>query len=529
MTQSETQMARPRKPHLGLAERPSAPCRAEAQALLSLADSLENANPKLANAFKHWRQQLNEMLAGPMNDDQTTEWRLEQLALDFRREWITLTSTIIAGALKSPPSDHVSILPISTSSNYFYERVIHPVQEKKLKDNTPEVAGWASEFALFSSGMAAITAAITVLRHKKNQYKRDDGKALQLDMFGGYFETIMLFELLDPTDLRCKSFRDEAVIFERFGTGETDILFLELIAYDWQQSVIDPAALLQALATRPRHRPWILMVDTTLLGPLFDAGALLVTLAEHKPLLMLEIRSGLKLEQVGLEFSNVGVIRVLSPETLDSKQYPDAKKFQQKLAFSRGKMGTSLSFSQVAILDAPWIFDPELTLQHTRAVMDNNRALAYALSGIEGIFAQVNHPALGAQKALAWAESPLVVMEFHAEEDNKDNWKFLLAIISHEARQRKLVLHRGASFGFRHHRCEIVEPDCYAKADRKQCGFFKVAMGARCGPSLDGTIALFQELAAFSSFENLRRAYPKINPKHESAVFPDLNAMRRFR
>ena len=47
--------------------------------------------------------------------------------------------------------------------------------------------------------MAAISAAITVLRHKKNKYRRDNTHTLQLDMFGGYFETLALLDLLDSS------------------------------------------------------------------------------------------------------------------------------------------------------------------------------------------------------------------------------------------------------------------------------------------------------------------------------------------
>ncbi len=114
-------------------------------------------------------------------------------------------------------------------------------------------------------------------------------------------------------------------------------------------------------------------------------------------------------------------------------------------------------------------------------------------------------------------------------EDSGENHDFLLAVITHEVRQRKLVFQKGASFGFRHHRCEIIQPSSYDYPDGRSRGFFKVAMGARRGPSLDGIILLMQELAAFADFKALKLAYPQIKPEKELAGFPDLTAIRMIR
>ena len=69
--------------------------------------------------------------------------------------------------------------------------------------------------------MAAISTAITVLRHKKDKYRRDNTHTLQLDMFGGYFETLGLLDLLGSSDLNCHSFQDEPPLLDRFGRGKT--------------------------------------------------------------------------------------------------------------------------------------------------------------------------------------------------------------------------------------------------------------------------------------------------------------------
>jgi hypothetical protein len=529
MTNLENLMTRSREPAESLSDHSTTPCRTDALSLLAMLESLKAANPKLAESFQDWRLQVDDLLAGTVKDDLDTERQLEALAMEFRLQWITLAHSLIAGVMKSPSSDHIPLLPISLSSNFLYERVLRPTLEKRVKETVPDIPGWDTEITVFSSGMAAISAAITVLRHKKDQYRRDNTHTLQLDMFGGYFETLALLDLLDSSDLNCQSFRDEPQLLDRFGRGTTDILFLELIAYDWKQTVVDPARFIQALDARPSDLPWILILDTTLIGPIFQLEHLLMACGEKKPLLVLEIRSGLKLEQMGLEFSNVGIVKTLSSDELDDNRYMNANQFHRALTFSRGKMGTSLSLSQVSILDAPWVFHPEWTLKHTHLVMDNNRILAFALSELSGLFSRVNHPALGPQRGLTWAESPIVVMEFHEAEDKGENHDFLLAVIAHEVRQRKLVFQMGASFGFRHHRCEIIQPSSYDYPDGRSRGFFKVALGARLGPSLDGVILLMQELAAFADFKALKLAYPQIKPEKELAGFPDMTAIRMIR
>lgn len=524
----ESSFLRARTPDQGLSDYPAKACQAEAENLLSIADTLSTANPKLGQQLNGWRQQVNELLGSTLADDLATERKLDELAMELRRQWLTLAHSIVAGVMKSPPVNQLPLLPVSQGNPFIYERVLGPRHaEHKLNEALPEIPGWQRETALFSSGLAAITAAITCLRSYKEKYQRADGNTLRLDMFGGYFETLRLIELMSTSDLCCEAHRNTDLLLDRFSSGTTDILFLELIAYDWTQTVLDPSRLLEALAARPAGSPWILLLDTTLLGPIFQLGPFLDALGERKPILVMEIRSGLKLDQVGLEFSNAGIIRTFTHNNLDTGRYPDAEQVSLALRSQRKILGNALTFQQVAVLDAPWIFHPTLMSSHSRSVMDNNRRLALALSGITGLFTRINHPCLGPQRELSWAESPIVVMEFHASEDEKENRNLLLAVIAREVRRRKLIFHIGASFGFRHHRCEvIVDENVYAYTDGKPRSFFKVAMGARYGPSLEGIIDLLQKIAAFPDFSSLRAAYPKINPERELAPFPDIHTLR---
>ncbi len=531
MTAPAGGMIREQGVELGLAGYPSHPCRSEAMELMSIANTLDGLNAKLYGDLKEWRSAIEALLADDIVEDLATEAILETLALELRKQWILLVSSLVAGEIRSPSMNHLPLMPVSKSNRFVYERVFSPKQlEGKLLATSPQVPGWQMAASLFGTGMGAIGGVLTVLRSERERYRRSDGGNLQLDMFGGYYETLRLLKLMDGTELSCQGYQRVDTVLERFAEGTTDILFLEMIAYDWIQTVIDPDYLFRSLAERPVDRPWLLVLDTTLLGPTFDIGSLLSACGEKKPLLVLEIRSGLKLDQVGLEFSNVGVIRIFTPDDLDKSRYPDADRFRTLLSDTRKVLGSGLSYMQVAILDAPWIFHQGFTEQLSMAVFDNNRRLALALAASRGIFAEVRHPCLSAQGHLAWAESPFVVIEFRADEDNQENRDLLLAVIAKEVKRRKLVFQMGASFGFRHHRCEFIVPrGPYRRADGSLRGFLKIAMGARYGPTLEGVIELFRELAAYASFEQLREAYAGVDLDAATAVFPDPEALRTIR
>ena len=46
-------------------------------------------------------------VAGTIRDELDTERQLEELAMDFRFQWITLAHALIAGVMKSPPSNQI--------------------------------------------------------------------------------------------------------------------------------------------------------------------------------------------------------------------------------------------------------------------------------------------------------------------------------------------------------------------------------------------------------------------------------------
>ncbi len=90
-------------------------------------------------------------------------------------------------------------------------------------------------------------------------------------------------------------------------------------------------------------------------------------------------------------------------------------------------------------------------------------------------------------------------MFFHLRDDDPERYAELERLVVDAAAARGLALERGGSFGFRSHRCEAIALDGAVRN-----GVFKVALGARAGPSLRGIIALMAEIATFPTVRAAR-------------------------
>jgi hypothetical protein len=143
------------------------------------------------------------------------------------------------------------------------------------------------------------------------------------------------------------------------------------------------------------------------------------------------------------------------------------------------------------------LLDPATFYEYCTAVFAHNARLARAVPA-GGVFETVAHPALDARD-MPWAQAPFVF--FHLRDDEPVRYKELECLVVDAATARGLTLQRGGSFGFRSHRCEAIVLDNPARN-----GIFKVALGARSGPSVDGIIALLAEIGTFPTVASARDA-----------------------
>ena len=205
---------------------------------------------------------------------------------------------------------------------------------------------------LFRSGMAATTALLqNVLPHLFGA----DHEPVKLDFFGGYFETQRLFNLFSSPLISFRRHASQNLLLQAIEKDEGHLLFLEPVAYDWEMEALNLDKLYAALACRNKM-PKMIILDTTIIGDTFPMKQFLSSLPGEPPPIVMQISSGLKLDQEGLELANVGIVSILCSKK-DKEQKEEAYNFARKIRTHRKITGTGLSVDEIALLDAPWFLN----------------------------------------------------------------------------------------------------------------------------------------------------------------------------
>jgi len=248
---------------------------------------------------------------------------------------------------------------------------------------------------------------------------------------------------------------------------EVDVLLGEPVFCDGRFGVSDPRALPRACRA--------LLLDTTLAGPAVDLAP---WFERFDGALVAVFRSGLKLDQAGLELANVGIAQLFIRKGTSTTPADDLRRI-------RGLTGSGLTLDEVPALSAPWSLERSYLQNYTAPIFAHNAALGRSIGQASPLFEERSHPSL----FTAGAEAPFCAVRLRDGDDAAH--RRLLEVIDTEVERRGLSATRGGSFGFRGHRYELIEP---GPADGVP--FLRVALGFRGGPTLAGLIDLFRELAA---------------------------------
>jgi hypothetical protein len=130
--------------------------------------------------------------------------------------------------------------------------------------------------------------------------------------------------------------------------SEVDVLFGEPVFCDGRFGVSDPCTL-------PRARR-ALLLDTTLVGTAVDLSPWFDRF--NGPLVAV-FRSGLKLDQAGLELANVGIVQLFVREGTGGAAADSLRRI-------RGLTGSGLTLDELAALSAPWFLDRTYSITHPR-------------------------------------------------------------------------------------------------------------------------------------------------------------------
>ena len=463
-----------------------------------------NGDVEQWRAFAGWLSGLSLGDASSVRAEAILERATERLRAGILRSAHAVTEK----AFRSPDSQRVVRLPSGRALDHSYERnmdVVELEHRLRLGTGSRRAEGWDQETVAFNSGMAALNHAIQSLIH---MLAPSEARPLNIAFWGDYFETELLLKYLSSSAVSVTLLPAHSIISATLA-HQAEILFIEPVRYNRELDVLPLLDWLRAWRSAgPARR--IVIFDTTLSSPVWPMREVLRALTAEDAVMVLEVRSALKLDQLGLELANLGVIDVFhhpGHHPAHVGGVPTATQLADTLRLARGVTGAGPRASDVAALDVPFLFDHSATAEHAASVYANNQRVAERLASIRGVFSRAVHPALAAGDSLAalsdLRQAPFVVIEL--AEDTVENHGFVLAVLRHEAQRHGIRLTHGASFGFRSHRFDAVIPRV---ADPH--GFLKFAAGARSGPFLDTAIQILSEIGGTPDMTVLRSRYGKL-------------------
>ncbi len=394
-------------------------------------------------------------LPPPAVDEPLDDARLEQAALELRRRWLERAHRPADSTLKSPCEGTTARMPGGGRVSFGYERDLDvSVLEAREPFDHAVPAGWTSTRVICRSGQAALSCLLHLVMGLGNGAEAP----LRVHHAGRYFETTSLLALWPRRMLEVLPAETPAV----------DLLIGEPVFCDGRFGVADPEHL-------PRARR-ALILDTTLSGAEVDLAPWFERI--EGPVAAV-FRSGLKLDQAGLELANVGIVQLFARDA-------DIVELAGRLRHIRALTGSGLTLDEMAALSAPWFLDAGYFRRYTQQVFAHNEALARAVDS--RMFEECCHPALLADRSDRPAVAPFCALRLRdgdlaAHRRLDDRLEQILA-------RRRLAVAKGGSFGFRGSRYELIEP-----APAEGTPFIRIAAGFRGGPSLDGLIDALGEAA----------------------------------
>jgi hypothetical protein len=442
----------------------------DAEDLLTLARKIEALAPGAVPDLQAHLNHLLSPLAATEMEPLEIEQRLDAAATQLRRAWLEAAHRTSDLTQKSPTGETTLCTPAGTRVDYGYERDLKPESlERRAAAAAVAVEGWCAEHVLLSSGQATLTAVLLALSLQS---------VPRVVHLGGYFETRELLRLLDG---RLCDYR-RVLRLQEAEDLNADLLLLEPVFCDNGLHALDLARVVRLLR-ETSARPKTILIDTTLAATSLPLAKLLGDLLAIGGMTVMTMRSGLKLDQAGLELANVGILSVYAPR----RGLRTEGDLAERIRRIRSLVGGGLTLDEMTTLEAPWFLDRAYFERYSAAVFASNAALAAGMPLRSPRFVLISHPHR-ATPHQPWAQAPFV--SFHLADPTLAAYRALEGEIEAKAAERGLRFPRGGSFGFRGHRYEVVVPE-----PGQGLPFLRVAMGARGGETRRGIIRLLREIA----------------------------------
>ena len=449
--------------------------RSEVADLVQLANMAAEHVPAHKSIFQELMHSIPRCVDRGPRDPYSLESALDDAARRLRITCLKAAHDATDQTLRSPTQNDKPCGPGGRRISFGYERDLDPRNiERKLAQMQSGSRSWQRAHLAFSSGQSALACIALALRELLPKARAE--APLRILHYGGYFETAALFRLYERSGLyRYESWAAAQILPQE----PPDVVVFEPVYYDGSIGLVaGEIEILQRLLSGADN-PIVVIIDTTLIGLGFPLGAFLAGLPKFNGLVV-ALRSGLKLDQAGLELANVGLASIFGKlqGTMSAASLADA------LREIRTLTGANLSFDAVNALDFPWCLNASYMSGYCDRVFVNNARFASALSEA-GNFGQVTHPQRHVH-APVWAQAPFCVLQLR--DHRPANYRGLADQIMEASRRRCIKLDQGGSFGFRGHRFDVIFPEDETPP------FIRVALGCRTGAGLKEVTRLWTEL-----------------------------------
>ncbi|MCM3390453.1 PLP-dependent transferase (plasmid) [Ureibacillus chungkukjangi] len=437
---------------------------------------------------------IYDLLINPPRNLFEIENELTNLSNLIRISWLESAFKYANAFYKSPLKGTKKLMPSGREINFRYERGLPSDILESDWESTNNVS-----CVLFSSGMSAITTTLEALKNTKKSKEN-----LKIVTWISYFETVSLLNLLTTIATEQINYTCQEALNSHVQEDLVDIIFIESIRYNWDLEIFNIDELCKAINNR-RHKKNLIyiIIDTTLSGTMFDLSKIYEKLEEDVNVMLFEVRSCVKLDQQGLEFSNVGFLKIQSLGHLYKYQLV----IHELIKRARTIMGTALSFQEVCSLDFGYFNLSEENVNYQKCVFRNNEFLAKSIS-CKGIISKVAHPSLDITKNYIWSHAPFVFI--HLKDSSLENYKKVFNFIINEVERVTGKVPIGDSFGFRDLRMELVITN-----GEPQESIIKIAAGAYKSPTL---FLLIQVINSLSEFKHVA----EIDLSHKNTTYFEL-------
>ncbi|MEQ1754436.1 MAG: hypothetical protein ABL973_09915 [Micropepsaceae bacterium] len=467
-------------------------CERERLELLELGTSTATLVPGARASLRDWIKAVDDL-----NEEACTtfsaEAALASLATEFRRIWLNVAHR----SADRFSGEHVAAQYGLHTLRASLQGQTSNALEKRCASYAQTPKGWCSSHVLFSSWQGGLAS---VLHWTQDEGFWSTAHASHASFAGSDFETQDLLEL----------FSYPGLTWSRPGTSEvrysgndrpSRMILIEPVFFDDGINIFDIEAFHQIWQQRCSSalgsEPVLIILNTTLTGTQFPLPRFLASLAGPMAPTVLNVHSGSRLDQVGLELASAGIVSVYHPERDGGRPEQIAGRLRE----IRSSTGVDLTFEDFSALEAPWFLDRSRASKYAQAVFRNNALFAETLSQKLQLFEQVLHPQF-ADNSCPWAKAPYCVLRLR--NPSAENYEALMTIMAHECHQRGILFNRGASFGYRGHRYDVETP-----ARARGQTFLRIAMGASDGPSCRAVIDLMKEFSDFETMSELSAAYPQ--------------------